>query len=109
MSIPLCFPRFRACTYRRRHWITESKSPDAEIIVVDAGSSDATCDKARQLCDQLIDGPRGRATQMNLGAKRASGAALAFIHADTIVPFTFASDIATALSAADVVGGRFDV
>jgi rSAM/selenodomain-associated transferase 2 len=46
---------------------------------------------------------------MNVGASRASGAALAFVHADTTVPPSFAADIATALSPPEVVGGRFDV
>jgi len=84
-------------------------APQAEIIVVDAGSSDTTPEKADPLCDQLVRGSRGRAAQMNLGASCASGAALAFVHADTIVPPSFATDIVTALSSGNVVGGRFDV
>ncbi len=34
---------------------------------------------------------------------------MVFVHADTIVPTTFAADIASALSDPAVVGGRFDV
>ena len=52
---------------------------------------------------------RGRARQMNAGAAVAHGDALVFVHADTIVPATFASDIAAALADLNMVGGRFDL
>jgi rSAM/selenodomain-associated transferase 2 len=81
----------------------------AEVIVVDGGSSDRSVEIARPRCDRLIEGPRGRAPQMNAGASLASGEAIAFVHADTIVPATFARDIEAALADARVVGGRFDV
>jgi rSAM/selenodomain-associated transferase 2 len=84
-------------------------APAAEIIVVDGGSSDRSVEIARPRCDRLIDGQRGRARQMNAGASMASGDALAFVHADTIVPPTFAHDIEAALADGLVVGGRFDV
>jgi rSAM/selenodomain-associated transferase 2 len=84
-------------------------APDAELIVVDGGSTDASVAIARPLCDSLIDASRGRAHQMNAGARASHGDALVFVHADTIVPPTFAADIASALSDPAVVGGRFDV
>ena len=82
---------------------------DAEIVVVDGGSIDASVAIARPLCDTLIDATRGRALQMNAGACASHGDVLVFVHADTIVPSTFAADIASALSDPTVVGGRFDV
>jgi rSAM/selenodomain-associated transferase 2 len=84
-------------------------APDAEIIVVDGGSSDASVAIARPLCGVLITAPPGRARQMNAGASASHGDALVFVHADTIVPRTFAADIVAALSDPAVVGGRFDV
>ncbi len=84
-------------------------APDTEIVVVDGGSTDASVAIARPLCDIAIDAPRGRALQMNAGARASHGDALVFVHADTIVPSTFATDIASALSDPAVVGGRFDV
>jgi rSAM/selenodomain-associated transferase 2 len=84
-------------------------APDAEVIVVDGGSVDASIDEARPYCDVVINASRGRARQMNAGAARASGDALVFVHADTIVPITFARDIEAALANPEVVGGRFDV
>jgi rSAM/selenodomain-associated transferase 2 len=85
------------------------RAPNAEIIVVDGGSSDASVAIVQSLRVTLIIAPRGRARQMNAGARASHGDVLVFVHADTIVPRTFAADIASALSDPAVVGGRFDV
>jgi rSAM/selenodomain-associated transferase 2 len=82
---------------------------EAEIIVVDGGSSDASVAIAEPLCDQIVAVSRGRALQMNAGAKLSRGDALAFVHADTLVPTSFGADIEGALSDPRVIGGRFDV
>lgn len=84
-------------------------APGAEVIVVDGGSTDRSVEEARPRCAVLISAPRGRARQMNAGAAIAHGDVLAFVHADTLVPPTFASDIARALADEAVAGGRFDV
>lgn len=59
-----------------------------EIIVVDGGSQDATCKIAEdhQATTQLIHSNKGRANQMNAGAKQANGDWLLFLHADTQLP-----------------------
>jgi rSAM/selenodomain-associated transferase 2 len=84
-------------------------APAAERIVVDGGSIDGSVAAARPLCDAIIVTPRGRARQMNAGAARAAGDVVAFVHADTVVPASFAADIEAALADPRVVGGRFDV
>lgn len=84
-------------------------APGAEIIVVDGGSADRSIDEARPRCALVMNAPRGRARQMNAGAAAAHGDVLAFVHADTIVPTSFAADIAAALADEAVGGGRFDV
>ena len=84
-------------------------APDSEVIVVDGGSSDHSIDIAKPLADRVINGPRGRARQMNAGAAIASGEAFAFVHADSVVPPDFAPAIIEALADPRVVGGRFDV
>jgi len=78
-----------------------------EVIVVDGGSSDGTPAAARGLCDRLLSAPRGRALQMNAGARAASGDALLFLHADTRLPAGAAADVETALQGR--LWGRFDV
>lgn len=84
-------------------------APGAEVIVADGGSADRTCDVAAAAGARVIRAPRGRARQMNAGARAARGDTLAFVHADTIVPPSFAHDIAAALADPAVAGGRFDV
>lgn len=81
----------------------------AEVIVVDGGSSDATCSLAAPLADRVIDGKRGRAAQMNAGALAASGDTLMFLHADSLLPVDGDEWIAKALADARFRWGRFDV
>lgn len=58
-----------------------------EVIVVDGGSADATRGIARGHAGvRLIEAPRGRARQMNAGARTARGEWLLFLHADTLLP-----------------------
>src|SRR5258708_39478 len=81
--------------------------PNAELIVVDAGSSDASSRLAPPLADVFIAAPRGRASQMNAGAGRASGDVLWFLHADSSLPPDAAVEIQRALSDPRIVGGCF--
>jgi rSAM/selenodomain-associated transferase 2 len=81
---------------------------DAEIIVVDGGSSDDTTQRARAANATVIESPRGRAVQQNAGANVAQGHILVFLHADTTLPANAFSLIANAVSD-QCVWGRFDV
>ena len=54
-----------------------------EKIVVDGGSDDSTVEIARNYNCIVEATESGRARQMNLGAMRASGEILLFLHADT--------------------------
>lgn len=56
---------------------------ELEIIVADGGSSDDTCALARAHGAAIITAPRGRAAQMNAGARAASAERLLFLHADS--------------------------
>lgn len=88
----------------------ERGCPGAEIIVVDGGSGDGTPEVAAGRPGvRLLVGPRGRARQMNAGARAAEGDTLLFLHADTRLPDGAAAAIARGLAEPGTVGGRFDV
>lgn len=78
-----------------------------EVIVVDGGSRDGTPGLAQALADCVIASPRGRATQMNAGARVAHGDVLIFLHADTRLPDHAPGLIEQALR--HHAWGRFDV
>ncbi len=80
-----------------------------EVIVADGGSSDGTGDLARRLADQVLSAPRGRASQMNVGAAAAAGDVLLFLHADTRLPASAACLILDGLARSKRAWGRFDV
>lgn len=81
----------------------------AEVIVIDGGSRDATCDIAVPLCDHVISGAQpGRAAQMNQGAAHATGDVLWFLHADTKPPPNADHVIIDHISRGGT-WGRFDV
>src|SRR4051812_15473578 len=78
-----------------------------EVIVADGGSDDGTPAIASALCDRVICAPRGRASQMNAGARTAGGDALVFLHADTRLPVLADELILNVLK--NALWGRFDV
>ncbi len=58
----------------------------AEIIIVDGGSTDKTVEVCQSLgCQVFYSDIKSRAAQMNLGASKAIGNVLYFVHADTRV------------------------
>ena len=80
-----------------------------EIIVVDGGSTDRTPDIVRDGPARLVVSARGRAAQMNEGARRAEGDVLLFLHADTALPDTARLDVEGGMADPECVGGRFDI
>jgi rSAM/selenodomain-associated transferase 2 len=86
-----------------------ARARGTEVIVVDADSTDATRDIAAPLADHVLISERGRATQMNAGATMASGDALMFLHADSILPANGDELIIHALSNSSLQWGRFDI
>lgn len=90
-----------------------------ELIVADGGSTDATpalvesyrlnTQQSALSPIQWVTAPRGRASQMNEGARASGGEILLFLHADTQLPHDAKAKIESTLSDQRIVGGRFDV
>ncbi len=79
-----------------------------EILVVDAGSDDATIALAEAAGARILTSPaRQRAAQMNQGAAAARGKAILFLHGDTVLPRLALSKIEDTLARPRVVGGAF--
>lgn len=68
-----------------------------EILVVDGGSKDFTTSIASDHGVTVLHSEKGRARQMNLGAKNAKGEILYFIHVDTLPPKDFDQSIIEAV------------
>jgi rSAM/selenodomain-associated transferase 2 len=64
-----------------------AQTGEFEVILVDGMSSDRTCEIARRFPQiRVLTASKGRALQMNAGAKAATGEWLLFLHADTTLP-----------------------
>ncbi len=78
--------------------LAKNSNPEniAEIIVVDGGSSDETVNLITNFSEtcisyklNLLHAEKGRASQMNAGAAKATGEILYFLHADSFPPKDF--------------------
>jgi rSAM/selenodomain-associated transferase 2 len=74
-----------------QHLLQHCSAPQhVEIIIVDGGSTDNTSLIIESFKTvNFIEAPKGRALQMNAGAKQATGEILYFLHADSYPPKHF--------------------
>jgi rSAM/selenodomain-associated transferase 2 len=87
--------------------VADSKA-EKEVILVDAGSVDGTCElAAEKAAHLLLSSRKQRAYQMNLGARHARGSILLFLHADTILPRSALDHIELSLTDGRFIGGGF--
>lgn len=97
-------PRLQAQLQALASW----RAAGVEVLVVDGGSQDGSLASVAQLADQVLEAPRGRASQMNAGAARARGQWLLFLHVDTQLPADAWPLLQRSLDS-QVLWGRFDV
>lgn len=82
----------------------------SEVIVVDGGSQDKTCQivelytKSSIVNIRLISSEKGRARQMNTGARSATGSILYFLHADSFPPNGFDKSIISEIKKGNTAG-----
>lgn len=88
-----------------RHLCKNRTDKVVELFVVDGGSKDQTVSIAKAAgAEVLISPQKGRAQQMNYGAAKARGELLYFVHADTLPPETYLSDILQAVDEGHPIG-----
>lgn len=101
MKISIIVPTFNESDHIAdllKYLSDHSQESVKEILVIDGRSSDDTVQIVREEGFQCLISPKkGRAAQMNLGAKKTSGDILYFVHADSIPPKTYVTDIFKAL------------
>ena len=86
--------------------VVKERTPEAEVIVVDGGSSDATVALARKHV-QVLSAKRGRGGQLNAGVQATTGDLLLFLHADTIPDAAGLKELVEVMQDERVLGGAF--
>lgn len=85
------------------------KKAGCEVILVDGGSTDQSAEQAEAIGFTVVRSEKGRAIQMNAGAKSACGDILLFLHADTRLPENADQVIARAFEDENAQWGRFNI
>ncbi|MBD2090153.1 TIGR04283 family arsenosugar biosynthesis glycosyltransferase [Microcoleus sp. FACHB-1515] len=83
-----------------------NQQAEIEVIVSDGGSEDATLAVARGKKAIALSGDRGRARQMNAGARLATANWLLFLHADTRLPPNFFATVEQ-MARSNAIAGAF--
>ena len=75
-----------------------------QLVVSDGGSSDHTVAIADEAGADIVVGPQGRGTQLALGASKARGDWLLFLHADTLLEPGWDLEVQQFITDAQVAG-----
>lgn len=113
-KISIIIPMLNEKEMLRRTLDQLERFPSAEIIIVDGGSTDGTVailqawlDRHSSQARLVLYCERGRARQMNAGAKQATGEIFLFFHADSLLPEGAIDAILEVSGSPGVVGGAF--
>ncbi len=116
VSIAVVIPTLNEERVLSRTLLTVRQLRFDEVVLVDGGSRDQTVSIAQGQVSGLSLQPakvmvadRGRARQMNAGARATRSEVLLFLHADTRLPPETRAEIERVLKHPACVGGRFDV
>ena len=99
MTINIIIPTYNEAAHIGRLITYLRQYTDAVIWVINSpNTQDDTANIAMAAGAQVLTSPKpGRASQMNYGAKMTNGEVLYFVHADTLPPPSFITDITQAL------------
>tara|TARA_R110002167_G_scaffold194913_1_gene397642 strand:- start:843 stop:1547 length:705 start_codon:yes stop_codon:yes gene_type:complete len=107
-TISIIIPVLNEANYIKKVLLAISKNAGSnrikEILVIDGGSNDETPSNARDYGATVINSKKGRAAQMNVGAAKATGEILYFLHVDSLPPKHFDLAIFKALEESHEVG-----
>src|SRR5438445_9095772 len=90
------------------HELRLAMARGCEVVVVDGGSADGTGAALAGDGVRVLDAPRGRAAQMNAGARATTAPIVLFLHADTRLPPCACAAVERAI-AGGAAGGCFRV
>ena len=124
MRLSIIIPTLNEAQYLEKQLLSLQafREQGHQVVLVDGGSVDETLMLAQSVltistskqnvADHVLQAKKGRASQMNAGAKVASGEVLVFLHADTQLPANAMDLITKAFSKRQHSGqfwGRFNV
>ncbi len=106
-AISVIIPTFNEEKYIEKCLERISEGLAVEIIISDGGSTDSTLGIAQNFNTKILVTEKGKAAQMNVGASRAKGEILLFLHADTLLPNNYDDLIRLSLQNPQISAGAF--
>lgn len=89
--------------------LIHSRGDSVEVLFVDGGSCDNTCQIISQSPFSLVRSEPGRAVQMNYAAAQCDSPLLLFLHVDSRLPINALERLRRDWVLSDCVWGRFDI